>query len=356
MRKAVRLFCRLIAYLIFMAAAQSCCIHLWPDPEAEETDATLVLHLKFNPDFYIWEHTYDAETGTLQESHPSQAIHQDHPGTTDVYDNTLAVGEMRHIVRIYPAGEPVNHIKEIVYTNVNGGRYDCDIPLVLEPGSYDVVVWSDLAENSGDDHIYDHNDFLSINLAADHVANSDFRDGFRGKLHIDIQASEDYEATVGMYRPMAKYEFIATGLQDFIERETTRTDGSRADLSSYRVVFTYPNFLPCSYNAVDDRIIDSRSGVSFESKMTQVGSDEVSFGFDYVMINSVAQAARSSQGVSVMVAVYDPDGEQVAQSVPITVPLRRDDHTVIRSAFLSVNSKGGVAIDPNYEGDFNVWM
>lgn len=343
--------------MLLALVATSCCIHQWPELEAEmPEEGNMVLHLVFYPDFYIWEHLYDSETETMRQAYPDMAVNPDHPGTSDLYNNTRRYGEIRHIVRIYPAGEPIHYVKEIVLTNPAEGLYDCDVAVSLDPGVYDVVVWSDLRANKNDNWLYDYTDFLNITLDPDHRPNIDYRDAFRGKLQIVVARGEDREATVEMHRPMAKFEFIATGLQDFIEREMSRTNDSRSDLSSYKVVFTYANFMPSSYNAVDDRLVDSRSGVSFESAMTQVSDDEVSLGFDYVMINTAEIERGGAQAVSVYVSVYDPDGEQVAQSAPITVPLRRDDHTIVRSAFLSVNSQGGVVIDPTYDGDYNVFF
>lgn len=341
--------------LLLIQLVSSCCIHQWPEKELETPEGTLVLHLHFNPDFYVWHHTFDSDAETVNPTYPDEAVHPQHPGTTEVYDNTQYTGVIRHVVRIFPAGEQIAFAKEIIVENPTEGNYDCDVPVALHPGRYDIVVWSELRERSDDPFFYDHSDFFSININNRYRAGTEFRDAFRGVQSVEVESAENSEATVDMHRPVAKYEFVATGLQTFIEHEISRSQNSRADLSSYRVVFTYTNFMPWSYNAVDDRLVDSRTGVQFESQMKQISNDEVSLGFDYVMINAL-DVARASQAVSVMVSVFDSEGEQVANSVPITVPLRRDDHTIIRSAFLSVNGEGGVAIDPNYDGDHNMFI
>lgn len=358
----MKMFRWLLLSSLLLLGATSCCIHQWPEKKEVVTEGTVVLHLHFNPIFYVWPHTYDGETGTVHESYPDEGLTHFHPGTVDLYDNTQSMGMIRHVVRIYPAGEDIAYVKEIVLENPNSfaanaaQSYDCDIPVKLDPGNYNAVVWSELREDYSSAYFHNSTDFFSISLnGSEHKGNTEFRDAFRGVKGFEIISDTETRQTVEMNRPMAKYEFVATGLQDFIERETTRTRDSRAELSDYKVVFTYTNFMPSSYNAVDDRLVDSKAGVQFEGKMSQISSDEATMGFDFVMINN-SEPSRSPQAVTVMVTVFDPDGEQVANSSPITVPLRRDDHTVIRSAFLSVNADGGVYIDPDYDGDHNIIM
>lgn len=344
---------------IFIYTLSGCCIHQWPEMEWEEEEnpqeCNMLLHLKFNPDIYVWEHTYNSETGAVTEDHPGSYAHPDHPGTTSFYDNTQTTGRIRHQVRVYRTGDASTPVKEIEVVNQASGLYDCDIPISLPTGKYDIVVWSDLAEEARSPHFYDTADFFSINLTTPHAPNTDYRDAFRGAVDAEVTPEANHEITVDMHRPMAKFEFISTGLEAFANREQLRTAGTRVSLSTYKVVFTYTNFVPCSYSAIDDRLVDSWTGLQFESAITQINDDEASFGFDYVMINSTL-TKTAAQGVTVMVTVLDQTGEQVANSRPITVPLRRDDHTIIRSPFLLENSQGGVTIDPRYDGDHNIFM
>ena len=83
--------------------------------------------------------------------------------------------------------------------------------------------------------------------------------------------------------------------------------------------------------------------------MTVTGQSEASLGFEYVMLNDNKDAA-----VQTRVDVYDLDGNQVAGSSTLTIPMRRDHHTLLRGAFLSMDGGGGVGIDPGFNGDHNV--
>lgn len=342
-------------YIIMIIVAvlfQGCCIHQWPELNAPDENR-VVLHLHFDPDMYVWEHTYSSETETVTQSHPDASIFPQHPGTTDVYDNTRIYGMMRHIIRVYPVDDDKNYLKEIVLDSPTRGKYDCDVELNINPGVYNIAVWSDLREFDTDDYFHNANDFFSVNLENGHKGNSDFRDAFSGRLQVYVEEGIEDLGTVEMKRPSGKFEFIATDLHDFLAKEKNKRNTS--DLLDYKVVISYPMYMPCSFSVIDDRLVDSRSGVSFTSEMTPINDEEVSLGFDYVMINPV-NGQGNAQAVTVMLTVFDSEGNQVANSAPIKVPIRRDNHTVIRSAFLSENADGGVKIDPDYDGDHNIWM
>ena len=117
----------------------------------------------------------------------------------------------------------------------------------------------------------------------------------------------------------------------------------------YRVVISFPGYYPSSYSAMDDYLENSSSGVAFATQMTVTGVGMASLGFDYVMLNNIL-----SGGVQARVDVYRLDGTRVAGSKTIDIPMRRDYHTLLRGAFLSMEGSGGVGIDPGFNGDHNI--
>ncbi len=73
-------------------------------------------------------------------------------------------------------------------------------------------------------------------------------------------------------------------------------------------------------------------------------------GFDYVFVNGKESA------VTVKVGIYDDENRQLSISEAIEVPLKRNYHTVIRGPFLTSKASGGVNIDPDYNGDYNLFV
>ena len=330
-----------------------CEVHQFPVPKR----GTMILHLHYEPDFWVWDHLYEPLEGIVVESHPDEGVDETHPGTSDRYNGACDSGTARIVVRAYDPDNLYRVLKEFYFTHDISTGYDCYLELDLNPGDYVLAVWSDLYEGSTGSPFYNPDNFRKVALlySDNYRANTDYRDGYRGRKSIKLKAPDSPEAEleqfdVTMRRPMGKFEFITTDLSEFLERETTRRKiSTRARLEDYTVIIQYTGYLPCSYSVIEDRLENATSGVQFVSQVNITGESEASLGFDYVMINNIAKGS-----VLAMISVYDAAGELVAQSRQISVPLRRDHHTVMRGAFLSGIAHGGVGIDPGYEGDHNV--
>ena len=355
-----------ILSMVLAFVMTSCCIHQWPgdrepDVPKPEGDKLIKLHLHFDPDMFVWPHAYDKENRGANQMSPEVAVIPEHPGTTDIYDNTIAMGHVKHIVRIYPSGDAVNYISEIETIQEIKAGYECEIELELPAGLYDIAVWSDPV-NKGDSFFHDPSNFLSVSLNSNHCVNSDSQDAFRGMKTISVEDIDiDQIFLVEMKRPYSKYELIANDLRAFIEKESIRYTSSERvidkmpDITEYKVYYSYPSYMPYSYSVIDDRLVDSKAGQVFESRITKINDEEATLGFHYILINAVSNVG-DSQGVAFKLWVVAPDGKEVASSATFTIPLRRDNHTVIRGEFLTEESQGGVVIDPDYDGDHNVEM
>lgn len=343
--------CLCIMLIAVAALLCGCAVHQWPEPES----GTMVLHLHYEPDFWVWEHRYDPVQGAVEEMDPEHGVDEEHPGTSSRYSGEHTHGVMRTVIRVFRHDDLDRSIREFTFSRDVSEGYDCDIELDIEADDYVFAVWSDLNEQTSDAPYYEPSDFRRVQLVHNnYFANTDYRDGYRGRLVIakpqngGIAGVERYDIT--MRRPMAKYEFITTDLSEFLENETTRRHlQSRARIEDYVVEIRYPAYLPSSYSVIEDRLENSTTGVKFRSQVTITGESEASLGFDYVLINDTDKG-----GVQAEISVYDMNGERVAHSNMITVPLRRDHHTILRGAFLSMDARGGVGVDPGYDGDHNV--
>ena len=106
--------------------------------------------------------------------------------------------------------------------------------------------------------------------------------------------------------------------------------------------------MPSSYNIFTDAPTDAAVGVQCDGSVRQLSDDEASLGFDYVLVNGHATE------VTVQIGIYDLQGQMVSLSNAVNVPLRRSYHTIVRGEFLTQKALGGVGVNPNYDGEYNV--
>lgn len=344
---------RKILYLIVclpILLLSACDVHEWP-----ETPEFVKMHLRLNyeTDMTEWEHLYDG-TSVIEQ------------GYGETYDNHRDYGKIRYIVRTYPVSEKMrttsDYTQEFVFTKDISEGYDHEVTLDLLPGNYNVMVWSDLVQTSGDNHFHNADNFAEIMLQGDHKGNTNHRDAFRGTNNIslvaDIMERLPDTLNVEMQRPLAKYEFLTTDLKEFINKEfeylqkeaATRGEvpPTRVNTDDYKVVFYYSGFMPNTYNMNTDKPVDSQMGVLFESKLGILSENEASLGFDYVFVNGKKSA------VTVQIGLYDKEDRQLALSDPINVPLQRNHHTMLKGSFLMSQASGGITINPDFDGNHNI--
>lgn len=343
-------FCRCALFVLLSLSLAGgfagCTVHQWPDDMEEREEFILRLH--FNTLMTVWEHYYDINTRQLTP------VQNDNPL---VYDNTRTSGTIRYIVRIYHKTETnsqlTEHTEEYIFSReLTEQGYDFETPLLLPAGEYTIRVWADVRDLQTDSAYYDATDFARIELT-EHIVNTDYRDAFRGfcEFSLDQRLSLDDPLTVleiDMFRPLAKFEFVADGLDDFRQSELTR--GTTADaLSDYDIILAYTGYTPSAYSMITDSPNDSRYGEQFRSSFGPLEGSSASLGFDYVF-------ARTDESSTWMqIGVFDDEGQSVALTDPILIPLKRDHHTLIRGRFLETHASGGfVGVDPGFDGDFNI--
>ncbi|HBK29725.1 MAG TPA: hypothetical protein DDZ04_08440 [Parabacteroides sp.] len=343
-----------LTFLLFAAlSVTSCDVHEFPELPTENN---FTLHLDFDTELPIYKKVVHAKSRAANDA--------------EAYD-------VRHTVsihRLYPDGNYDRTADTtIVFTCDDVKKLNCSKEFRLSEGTYNFFVWTDFVdEGSRNDKYYTTSDFNEIILKdkKNHAGCCDFRDAFRGMQQAAVTVRKDEmtkvnnEATVTMKRPLAKFKFISTDYAAFVENvlkagalkkgtNGVNETGNGAESKSinpddYRVVFRYIGFMPCSYNMFTDKPADSWTGVTFDGTLKPKENGEVEMGFDYVFVNG-AEAS-----VSVMVEVYHKDGNFVASSPTIDVPLKRSRLTIVRGSFLTSVSEGNIGIVPDFEGEYNI--
>lgn len=342
MRKSLQL---ILAVSVMLLSA--CDVHEWP-----EAPQFVQLHLRlgYETDMVEWHHLYE-----------DASIVEQRLGTT--YNNQQSSGTIRYVVRTYPAAEKQRstqeYVQQFVFTKDIAEGYNHAATLDLLPGNYNIKVWSDIVESSDEEYVHDVTTFAQIRLLGSHKGNTDYRDAFRGSADVLLESSTDVRQPdtldVVMQRPLAKFEFITNDVDKFIGKEATRAAASAesvnpadVNIEEYKVVFHYVGFMPNAYSIATDKPVDSATGVTFESSLQRLSDTEAKIGFDYLFVGH-EQAA-----VTVQIGVYDGTGAQLSLTEPIEVPIKRNHHTIMKGMFLMSDAEGGVAINPDFNGNHNL--
>ena len=356
----------------------SCAVHEWPEP----TPADVIVNLDF--DTQMPQYKVLNEEGT-RASHDGRD-----------YDIRYTIAAYRLLQDGSYAEEPFL-LK--VFSKDEIEELNATFRFSIDEGSYRFYVWTDFVlAGTQSDYFYNTTSFRRISLQGTHEGNNDFRDAFSGSADLKVIRRGSKETpstvTVQMRRPLAKFEFITTDLQEFITKtieamirkeeaeaaakagETkseggdnpeditpiesdTKTDGDTktgdtktpvVDLEKYTVVFFYSGYMPNAYNMMEGKPCDSATGVKFSSAISTIDNHDARLGFDYVFVNG------EESSVMVTVALYDEEGTQLSISRQIEVPIKRSMLTTVRGSFLMQNTGGGVAIDPGFEDEFNIYI
>ena len=361
----------------------SCAVHEWPEP----SPADVIVNLDF--DTQLPQYKVLNEEGT-RASHDGRD-----------YDIRYTIAAYRLLQDGSYAEEPFL-LK--VFSKDEIEELNATFRFSIDEGSYRFYVWTDFVlAGTRSDYFYNTTSFRRISLQGTHEGNNDFRDAFSGSADLQVIRRGSKETpstvTVQMRRPLAKFEFITTDLQEFITKtieamirkeeaeaaakagETkseggdnpeditpiesdTKTDGDTksdddtksdgdtktpvVDLEKYKVVFFYSGYMPNAYNMMEGKPCDSATGVKFSSAISAIDSHDARLGFDYVFVNG------KESSVMVTVGLYDEEGTQLSMSNQIEVPIKRSMLTTVRGSFLMQNTGGGVAIEPGFDGEYNI--
>ena len=376
----------LLWFASLLAVGCDLTIHEYPDGEIAPSVVSFTLNMEFDTEMPLHA-TVD---------HKSRAMLALEPDLFDV----------RYIINVYrdldARQESRDIIKQLVISKDDVYSLNHSVDLQLDEGNYRFIIWADYVDAGTTDHkYYNCDDFANISLIPGEdnfiSGSNDWRDAFVGRQTAEIRiTSEENVVTVPMARPMAKYRFISTDLEEFItkmmalkakaeaerreqeaaargedetkaEDETKSDDDTKVDtkleinLEDYYVVFYYPGWVNTAYNAYIDKSAWSSQGIRFRSSIDKLTTSEAEIGFDYVIVNSAEDTSKDLVSeVEVSLEIYqkaEREGEpdiKVGGVSKFFVPLVRSRLTEVRGKFLSSQADGAVGIIPGFDGEFTI--
>lgn len=347
-----------IAAILVMFATTSCdTILQYPDkevinPDIPEGKVLLLLNAELKYDLF-GEFEYDFESS-------ANPIKPRDPSTRNDFDGHC----FRYKINAYDAAdksETPSLKHSYTYTAQPSASIDESVELDLDPGSYRIVVWADYVdEGSGNDKYYDTSEFSEITLVSTdpHSGSNIYRDAFYGETSISVKPDSHETTTVrvNLTRPMAKYTFVSTDLDEFLDMERSRNSAPGSDpdrapaMSDYSVRIVYTQYMPCAFNAHTGKPADSKTGIEFRSGISVMEAGRAQLAFDHVFTNG------SETSIAVAMEVIHRDGTIVARMPQFNVPIKRSHHTIVTGKFLTTKSGGEIGVTPDFDGDFNIFF
>lgn len=308
----------------------------------------------------------DTRTVVLTVSHDMNWSYYDQVVSRDAGDAPDYV--VRYHFNITDPDDPSRVIRTETQYSRDLTRADFVTTLDVPVGTYSVWVWSDLADaGTGKSCNYDSSDMSQIVYTQPYSGNDDRRDAFRGMTTVTVEPSTDAdlrcEGHIDLERPLAKYRFVATDLREFVEREVSRNPHLSRNpgdtpvmtpveiapiLAEYHVKVLYTGYMPSVFNNYINRPVDSDTGVMYEGDMQILNSDEAMLCFDYVKVNG------HESSIPVRIEIYDKDDKLISRTNPINVSIVRNRFTTVRGRFMTSMASGGVGINPDFDGEYNV--
>lgn len=347
------------ALMVCTLVLASCAVHEWPEnggvepvvPEPPKYPVILYLSYDTNlPLYKVMENQLKSRTSMANQ-----------------YD-------VRYTIEIYKILDAVTNSKELysreVLTRDDVNTLNHSLLINIPEGYYEFYVWTDYVDaGSSHDKFYTSENLASITVI-NHQGNNDFRDAFAGVLTTFVTPMTS-ELRIFNKRPLAKFNFVTTDLDRFIEHmlelkakaeaEASSKPGSDSasandsspeaeapsrviDINEYKVVLRYSQFMPNEFDIFSYIPVYSLPNISFESTITPISDTEAELGFDYVFVNG------DEFIIPIIVEVYDKTGQKVSGINPINIPLMRGQLTTVRDEFLTSQASGGIGINPDFEG------
>lgn len=230
----------------------------------------------------------------------------------------------------------------------------------LHTRKYKAVIWMDyvLKEDKKDLYYLTSNGMSAIRTQpiAFYSGSDDFKDAQTVVYPFDLTSQTEWFAhitiDVPLQRPVAKITFESTDFEEFARKEGCSEGGYEEFAKNYQVIFTYNGYLPTGFNVLTQKLNDSQTGYYFDSTPMWIkDTPDARLGFDYVFVNG----EQSSVTVTVEV-VSKIDGTIVNRTDGIVVPTFRGKETVVRDKFFTKDYNPGIGINPEFDGEFNVYV
>lgn len=219
------------------------------------------------------------------------------------------------------------------------------VELELAEGTYDLRLWTDYTHADAPlaDTYYHTESLKAVSIFTEpYMANTDSKDAAYYNENNVTLPEEGTEKTIKLQRPLAKYRIIADDVETY--RKLAEAEPEKyPPLEELTVTVQYEGYFPSEFNAGNNKVTDSITGIGFSTSLTSTDANELPIATDWIM-------ASGESSVTVTLTVSDSNGNRICSVSSVRIAYKQGCMTTIKGKFLTAGiSSGGITIDTDWD-------
>ncbi|MGM9833954.1 MAG: DUF6562 domain-containing protein, partial [Candidatus Limisoma sp.] len=238
---------------------------------------------------------------------------------------------------------------------LDDGTYKVELQLAED--SYDLRLWADYARTAAPlaDAFYSTESLKAINIVTEpYTANTDAKDAAYGNENAVTVTDEGATVIMDLQRPLAKYRIIVDSdeIAEYLKMRNVNPQ-QFPPIDDLTVSVLYEGFFPSRFNVVTEKPNDAVGGIAYSTSLSDYdgSATELELGSDWILVNG------TSTFVNATVVVTDSQGKVISSVAGTQIDYRRNHLTTVIGRFLTSGANsGGIRIDTEWDGVYDVWF
>ncbi len=277
------------------------------------------------------------------------------PGQTK--NRAAAAGyTLRCVAELCKAGTDQVVLHKVVTPELlEDGTYRVD--LQVSEGDYDLRLWADYALTDAplSDAFYHTGSLKAVTLFTEpYTANTDAKDVAYGNESGITMYGEGTSLSMSLQRPLAKYRIVvdADEIAGYLKMRKINPQ-EFPPIEELTAIVQYEGYFPSGFNVSTEKPNDAVAGIAYSGSLAHYDSSaaELELGSDWILVNGNASFVNAT------ILISDSRGRVISRIPGVQIDYRRNQLTTIKGSFLtSGTNSGGIRIDTEWEGNYEVWF
>lgn len=229
--------------------------------------------------------------------------------------------------------------------------------LQVSEGDYDLRLWADYAHTDAPlaDAFYHTESLKAVTLFTEpYMANTDAKDVAYGNESDITMSDEGTLLSMTLQRPLAKYRIVvdADEIAEYLKMRKINPQ-EFPPIEELTAIVQYDGYFPSGFNVSTEKPNDAVLGMGYSRSLAHYDSSaaELELGSDWILVNGNASFVNAT------VILTDSKGNVVCRVPGVQIDYRRNQLTTIKGSFLtSGTNSGGIRIDTEWDGVYDVWF